>query len=594
VGQGGGSGVGLGGDWDGISDAGRRELWYDHARAMETIGKLVLNLPDGQEEEFALAKPSVTIGRAATSDVVLGDSKVSRFHARLECEGRSFRLVDLGSANGTRVNGVRVERAALAAGDVIGLGDSTLRYETDEPRSEPDVTLVDSEADVEATLAQETLSMTLSDTRGPRLAVHMPDKTWEVPLVADALTVGRHADNDIVLDSAKVSRRHARIECRGDAFVIRDLQSTNGIWLGEQRVEEHTLQHGDTVRVGRAQLVFKGGFESEDLTFVEAPRPGAKPTRRPVVVVPGLFGSELWRGGERMWPRVKYLFTDPETYCLPEKEPIEPRGLVSEVVIVPGLIKQEGYSRLGDYLEEGLGYERGKDLLEFAYDFRQDARWCAQRLAEAIDGWRVKGPITIIGHSLGCLVSRYYVERLGGNKKVERLILMGGPHNGSPKAISGLLFGRGLLPFGLLGERLRKVLATFPSAYQVLPAYSCVFDQRGQPIDVLSDESWLPEEQRPFLRSARAIRRELGARCCVRCVSVFGYGMKTITNVRVRRDAQGRWEKVDMTFEDGGDNTVPETSAVLKGSEIHPVQQYHGALYVDNDVKMRLKLELTR
>jgi len=145
-----------------------------------------------------------------------------------------------------------------------------------------------------------------------------------------------------------------------------------------------------------------------------------------------------------------------------------------------------------------------------------------------------------------------------------------------------------------MGERLRKVLATFPSAYQVLPTYSCVYDQSGQPIDILSDESWLPEEQRPFLQSARATRQELGTRCDVRCVSVFGYGMRTITKIRVDRDSQGRWEKVDLDAEPGGDNTIPERSAVREGTEIHPVQQYHGALYVDNDVKMRLKLELTR
>ena len=39
---------------------------------------------------------------------------------------------------------------------------------------------------------------------------------------------------------------------------------------------------------------------------------------------------------------------------------------------------------------------------------------------------------------------------------------------------------------------------------------------------------------------------------------------------------------------------IPETSAVLERAEIHPVQQHHGSLYADNDVKMRLKLELTR
>ena len=39
---------------------------------------------------------------------------------------------------------------------------------------------------------------------------------------------------------------------------------------------------------------------------------------------------------------------------------------------------------------------------------------------------------------------------------------------------------------------------------------------------------------------------------------------------------------------------IPDHSAILDGSEIHPVQQYHGSLFVDNDMKMRLKLELTR
>jgi pSer/pThr/pTyr-binding forkhead associated (FHA) protein len=560
---------------------------------MEPIGRLVLKPAGGQKEELALAKASVTIGRAAINDIVLADSKVSRVHARLQYSDEGLQLVDLGSANGTRVNGSPIESVAIAPGDVIELGDTTLQYETEPLQIEPEVTLLDSEADVEATLTEATLSMTLSDTHGPRLAVHTPNKTWEVPLISDALTIGRHSNSDIALDDPRVSRRHARIEYRHGAFTIRDLKSANGTWLGMQRIDEHTLQDGDTIRVGEAQLVFKRGFEYEDLTIVDGSPLRAKPPRRPVVIVPGLFGSQLWRGSERLWPRVKYLFTNPEIYCLPDDDPLEARGLVDEVVIIPGLIKQEGYGRLGDYLEEALGYERGKDLLEFAYDFRQDARFSARLLAEAIDGWKVTGPITIIAHSLGCLTSRYYVERLGGTKKVDRLIMMGGPHQGSPKAISGLLFGRGLLPFGLMGERLRKVLATFPSAYQVLPTYSCVHDQNGQPVDVLSDEAWLPEEQLPFLRTARDTRRELGNRCCVRSVSVFGYGLKTITNVRVQRDSEGRWEKVDLALEPGGDNTIPERSAVLEGSEIHPVQQYHGALYVDNDVKMRLKLELT-
>lgn len=558
------------------------------------FGKLVLTLPGGQKQEFALAKAGVTLGRATNNDIVLSDAKVSRAHARLECGDAGCTLVDLGSANGTRLNGMRVERAALSPGDVITLGDSTLRFEIAAPRVEPDVTLIHSEAELDATLAQATLSMTLSDTHASRLAVHTPGKTWEVPLSQESLTVGRDPATDIVIDHPKVSRRHARLERRGEAFVIRDLGSTNGTWLGAQRVDEHTLQDGDTLRIGDAQLVFKRGFETQDLTLVDLPTPGEKRTRQPVVVVPALTGSELWQGDKLVWPNPRLLLTNPEIYRLPDSKPLRPGGIISEVVIVPNLIKLEAYSKLGDYLEEGLGYERRKDLFEFGYDWRQDVRLSAQRLAEAIEKWSIAPPITIIAHSLGCLVSRYYVECLGGDRKAGRLIVMGGPHSGTPGALSSLILGPNLLPFGLLGDRLRVVAATFPSAYQILPTYACVFDQDGKPIDILSDESWASEAQRPLLRNAREFWRELSNRPKVPTTSVFGYGIRTITRINIRRDAQMHWDKLELVTESSGDSAVTVRTAMMEGSDIHPVQQNHSALFVDNDVKMRLKLELTR
>jgi pSer/pThr/pTyr-binding forkhead associated (FHA) protein len=561
---------------------------------IQQFGKLILALPGGQEQEFSLAKSSVFVGRAATSDIVVRDARVSRTHARLEYIAIGCALVDLGSANGTYVNGVRVERANLASGDTIIVGNSTLRFEIAAPRTEPDLTQIHSEADLEATLSQATLPMTLVNTHLARLAVHTPTKTWEVPLIQDTLTVGRHPENDLVIDHPRVSRRHARIERHNEIFVIRDLQSTNGTWLGQQRIEEHTLQNGDAIRIGNTSLVFKSGFESEDLTLVEGSIVGEQWARRPVIIVPGFMGSELWRGQERLWPNVRQLFTRPEVFRLPEDPSLDPRDIVREVVIVPNLLKQEQYSRLSDYLVEDLGYEPGRDLLEFPYDWRQDIRRSAERLAAAIDHWPVTRPITLIAHSMGCLLSRYYVERLGGKNVVGRLIFLGGPHHGVPKAITSLIMGPNLLPFGLLGERLREVLATFPSMYQVLPIYGCVVDQEGHPIDLLDEETWLPEARRPYVRNAREFRRELGMRSSVPAVSIFGYGLKTVTRTLVERTSDGRWLKMDFDHEPTGDSTVPEASAVVEGSEIHPVQQYHGSLYVDNDVKMRLKVELTR
>jgi len=67
-----------------------------------------------------------------------------------------------------------------------------------------------------------------------------------------------------------------------------------------------------------------------------------------------------------------------------------------------------------------------------------------------------------------------------------------------------------------------------------------------------------------------------------------------MTAPRVQRDSQGRWKNVNFDVEGGGDATVPEQSAIVEGSEIHSVQQSHGTIFADRDVKKRLKVELTR
>lgn len=438
---------------------------------------------------------------------------------------------------------------------------------------------------------QETIRSTSKSEPVARLVVHTPKKTWDILFKSDRLTIGRDPDNNIVIDEPSVSPRHAYVEHDGKAFTLYDLRSFEGTWLHGERIIQHTLEYGDTIRIGNTKLVFMRGLHYEE-DFTQSMADDSKQVRNPVVIIPGFMGSELWAGGDRVWPNVRRLVSRPELFRYPNSLKIG--GLVNDIVVIPNLFKLERYSRLVQFLEKGLGYKKGKDLLEFTYDWRQDNRMSARRLAEAVDQWEIDRPITIIAHSMGSLISRYYVERLGGNKKVERLILLGGPHHGTHKSLSALLFGRGLLPFGLKGEQLRKILSTFPSIYQLLPSYPSIFDQSGRPINLFEDATWLPEAQRPLLQNAASFRRELGERCSVPCISVFGYGLKTITRAIVERGHGGAWSKIDFVAEGNGDNTIPPTSAVIPGSEIQPVRQHHGALYADNDVKIRLKLELMR
>ena len=551
--------------------------------------RLVLRLQGTSIQQYVLSKASVTLGRATTSDIVLRDWRASRLHARIEQTPAGYEIVDPGSVNGTFVNGERTSRHLLVPGDEVTIGTTVLRFEPGESEPPPDVTQILPLPGSGAPTTAQLLPVLIEESGVPRLAIHTGTRTWEVSVTGDSVAIGRDPGNDVVLDLPAVSRQHAIVERRGRTCLLRDLGSSNGTWIGHERISRRGLDEGDAFRIGPAHIVVKRGFCAEDLVADEDTL-GRRTARRPIVVIPGFAGSTLWLGRERVWPTLR-MRDIPS--ILQMTQPLEARTIVDEVVIVPNLIRLDQYGVLTGYLREGLGYQPGVDLLEFAYDFRQDNRMSAQRLAEAIRAWNVTAPITIIAHSMGCLVARYYVEQLGGRHRVERLLLIGGPHSGTPYAYASLLKGPDVLPLGMMNQRLRDTIATFPSWYQILPTTRCLTD-RGTSTDVWSDDSWVAETRRPLLHDARAFRRELGSRSSVPAVCIFGYGVPTITGAVLKRDNRGVFTGADFVTAESGDGTVPDSSALLDRAEIHPVKQHHGSLYTDNDVKMRLKVELTR
>lgn len=85
------------------------------------------------------AEPPIRIGRDLNGTVVLAGEKISRRHAEIITDGDTFTLIDLGSTNGTFLNGERIDRAVLSDGDRIGIGeiDLAVRIEPEPSQSEP-------------------------------------------------------------------------------------------------------------------------------------------------------------------------------------------------------------------------------------------------------------------------------------------------------------------------------------------------------------------------------------------------------------------------------------------------------------------------
>jgi hypothetical protein len=81
----------------------------------------------GAQHEIELSGTVAVLGRDPASDLVLNDAKCSRRHAVIEAGPDGIAIRDAGSANGIFVNGRKVERAQLAVGDVVRLGEVTLK-----------------------------------------------------------------------------------------------------------------------------------------------------------------------------------------------------------------------------------------------------------------------------------------------------------------------------------------------------------------------------------------------------------------------------------------------------------------------------------
>jgi ABC-type multidrug transport system ATPase subunit/pSer/pThr/pTyr-binding forkhead associated (FHA) protein len=168
----------------------------------------------------SLPARTVRIGRAADSDVVVDDLVVSRHHAELRAApGGGYEIVDLGSHNGTYLNGQPVTRAAIHAGDIVGIGHSVFRLVGDklvEFTDTGEVSLQVRDLAVEVDGGRKTLLDHVSFPVGEKclLAVVGPSGSGKSTLL-NALTGLRPADHGTVLyDGRDLYREYAELRQR--------------------------------------------------------------------------------------------------------------------------------------------------------------------------------------------------------------------------------------------------------------------------------------------------------------------------------------------------------------------------------------------
>ena len=93
----------------------------------------------------------------------------------------------------------------------------------------------------------------------------------EFPFVKQSMTVGREAENDIQVDNLAVSGYHARIDKTGQNYILTDLQSTNGTFVGNKKIVSHNLSHSEKINIGKHVILFLAS-EKEDGGIPESPK----------------------------------------------------------------------------------------------------------------------------------------------------------------------------------------------------------------------------------------------------------------------------------------------------------------------------------
>jgi pSer/pThr/pTyr-binding forkhead associated (FHA) protein len=93
---------------------------------------LITDRPGAVPREVSVERDAAVVGRGSEAHIRIEDAGVSRRHAEVRREGDEVFLVDLGSTNGTTVNGRAVERIRLTPGDRISIGRTVLIYERDD------------------------------------------------------------------------------------------------------------------------------------------------------------------------------------------------------------------------------------------------------------------------------------------------------------------------------------------------------------------------------------------------------------------------------------------------------------------------------
>lgn len=217
----------------------------------------------GGSPELTFDGARIVIGRSDGSDVRLPDPSVSLRHASIRADGANYTILDEGSTNGTAVGGVKLPPLTprlLKTGDLVRVGRVWLEISIGSRAPTPDLALAT--RDLALAMVKRAMEAHGDDTRAKLRVVEGPDLGAELTLSEDnrAYVLGRAERCDLPLADEDASREHATVLRKNGQVFITDKGSSNGVFLGEQKLtpDREAVWRGTAmVRIGQSVLALE-------------------------------------------------------------------------------------------------------------------------------------------------------------------------------------------------------------------------------------------------------------------------------------------------------------------------------------------------
>ncbi len=226
------------------------------------VPEVLLFLGEKQLGTFSLARGELTIGRNPGNDILIDNVGVSRRHAVIKASADRVVVEDLGSANGTFVNGQKVASHELQDGDEILVLKHRLIYRVP-------MEAVAAKVEAARDFGQQTMYIEPAaiaqaaagkpDAAAPRLRPRLIlPNLKKYPLRDEEVTLGSGPNCHIRLSGIFVAKAHAKIvpEKEGQ-FRIVHLSGLAGTRVNGEKISEHILRHGDEITIARQKLLFR-------------------------------------------------------------------------------------------------------------------------------------------------------------------------------------------------------------------------------------------------------------------------------------------------------------------------------------------------